>query len=202
MKKYLTILVGVVFIIASCTKDDLESDFPISKNEKATLKKTIKNFNTYVPVSEPDISLKSTNGNKVTKDIVFQTSYGTFRVIVHPGYCPDLNPPLQMVIEGGGIATHIGQYTVENLACVDLNGNFLSPVLGFITASNGDVIYTEMGAPYPDFDNPPNLFYPYTILGGSVGGRFDGATGYITMYGIVDYTNGTWMLSGEGEITY
>jgi hypothetical protein len=83
-----------------------------------------------------------------------------------------------------------------------VDGNFLSPVLGFITAANGDVIYTELGAPYPDLANPPNLFYPYKIIGGSSGGRFDGAEGYITMYGIVDYVTGTWMLRGEGEITY
>jgi len=202
MKKYLIILAGAVFIFASCAKDNMENDFPMTQNEEVTLMKTINNFNSYVPVALPNISSKSPNGNKVTKNIVFQPSSGTFAVIPNPGYCPDLDPPLQMVIEGGGIATHLGQYTVENLACVDVNGDFLSPVLGFITASNGDVIHTVLGAPYPDLDNPPNLYYPYTILGGSSEGRFEGATGYITMYGNVDYTNGTWILSGEGEITY
>lgn len=202
MKKYLIILAGVIFIFASCAKGDLENDFPLTQNEEASLMKTINNFNAYVPVDLPDISSKSANSNRVTKSIVFKPSTGTFAVIPNPGYCPDLNPPLQMVIEGGGIATHLGQYTVENLACVDVDGNFLSPVLGYITASNGDVIYTALGAPYPDFDNPPNLYYPYTIIGGSLGGRFEGASGYITMYGSVDYITGTWMLSGEGEITY
>ena len=107
-----------------------------------------------------------------------------------------------MVIEGGGTATHIGQYQVENLACVTPAGEFLSPVLGYITAANGDVIHTQMGMPYPDLDNPPNFYYPYDIIGGSEGGRFENATGYINMYGIVDYIEGIWTLIGEGEITY
>jgi hypothetical protein len=159
-------------------------------------------LNTYVPADLPVIVSKSLNSMAVTKTIVFQPSTGTFGVIANPGYCSDFNPPLQMVIEGGGIASHIGRYSVENLACVDMNGNFLSPVLGFITAANGDVIFTQMGAPYPDLDNAPNFFYPYTVIGGSTGGRFEDATGSITMYGVVDYVTGTWMLSGEGEITY
>ncbi len=59
-----------------------------------------------------------------------------------------------------------------------------------------------MGMPYPDLDNPPNFYYPYDIIGGSEGGRFENATGYINMYGIVDYIEGIWTLTGEGEITY
>lgn len=202
MKKYLILLVGVVLMIASCNRDNLDNEFPLSQNKEETLKKTVLNFNTYAPVETPAVSSKSDNANLVTKKIVFYPSSGTFGVVVNPGYCPDLDPPLQMVIAGGGNATHLGTYTVENLACVDVDGNFLSPILGFITAANGDVIYTQMGAPYPDLDNPPNLYYPYVILGGSAGGRFDGATGSITMYGTVDYATGTWTLSGEGEITY
>ena len=202
MKDFLLILVGVAFTITSCTKDHLENEFPLNQNKEETLMKTVNNFNSYVPAELPAFYSKSDNANAVNKRIVFYPSSGTFSVVPNPGYCPDSNPPLQMVIEGGGNATHIGKYTVENLACVDMNGNIISRVLGFISAANGDVIYTEMGAPYPDLDNPPNLYYPYTILGGSAGGRFDGATGSITMYGTVDYSTGTWMLSGEGEITY
>ena len=202
MKKHLLILVAVFFAITSCNKSDLQDEFPVSQNKEETLMKTLNNLNTYSPAEQPVAFSKSSNANVVTKKIVFYPSTGTFGVVPNPGYCSDFNPPLQMVIAGGGNATHIGKYTVENLACVDVDGNFLSPVLGFITAANGDVIYTELGEPYPDLANPPNLFYPYTIIGGSSGGRFDGAEGYITMYGIVDYVTGTWMLSGEGEITY
>jgi hypothetical protein len=202
MKKYLAILVGVVFIVTSCTKSDFENEFPVNQNNEETLMKTLHSFNTYSPVEESAIFSKSSNANAVTKTIVFHPSAGTFGVVPNPGYCPDFNPPLQMVIEGGGIATHIGRYSVENLACVDISGNFLSPVLGFITAANGDVIYTQLGAPYPDLENAPNFYYPYTIIGGSSGGRFEEASGSITMYGVIDYVAGTWTLSGEGEITY
>lgn len=202
MKNYLLILVAFAFSFASCTKSDLRDEFPQNQIKEETLMKTANNFNTHVPAKVPAMYSKNTNASTVTKKIVFYPSTGTFSVIPNPGYCPDFDPPLQMVIAGGGNATHIGKYTVENLACVSVDGAFLSPVLGFITAANGDVIYTELGAPYPDPENPSNLFYPYTIIGGSTGGRFDGATGFITMYGSVDYNTGTWMLSGEGEITY
>lgn len=202
MKKYIAILVGMLLIGTSCTKSDLGNEFPVSQNEEKTLMKTLNSLNTYVPMDTPMSAAKSINSMAVERTIVFQPSSGTFGVIPNPGYCSDFNPPLQMVIEGGGIATHIGRYTVQNLACVDVDGNILTPVLGFITAANGDVIYTQMGAPYPDLDNPPNFYYPYTVIGGSEGGRFEEAYGSIIMYGIVDYVTGTWTLSGEGTITY
>jgi len=202
MKKYLLVLTGVIFLFASCAKGNLEDEMLQTQNDKETLIKTLNSLNSYVPSQMNPSFAKSPNANAVTKTIVFHPSTGTFGVVPNPGDCPDFNPPLQMVIAGGGTATHIGKYTVENLACVDELGNFLSPVLGFITAANGDVIYTQMGMPYPDLDNPPNLYYPYTILGGSMGGRFEHAMGSILMYGAVDYETGTWTLSGEGEITY
>ncbi len=79
-------------------------------------------------------------------------------------------------------------------------GNFMSPVYGFITAACGSEIHTQMGIPYPDLDNPPNLFYPYTIIGGKE--KYKDASGYFLMYGYTDPATGLWSFTGEGEITY
>jgi hypothetical protein len=104
------------------------------------------------------------------------------------------------VIEGSGIATHLGLYTVRNLACIDQYGGYASPVYGFITAACGSEIHTMMDSAYPDEENPPNWYYHYTIIGGTK--KYQGASGYFLMYGFIDDMTGTWSLTGEGRITY
>jgi hypothetical protein len=201
MKNYFLILLGLLFMTVSCQDEAVISDDNLSPSNEALLVQCLDNFNHYQADLWVTLPKRGHNGNAVTKKIVFHPSSGTFGVIPNLDACGDF-PHLQMFIEGGGTATHLGAYSVVNLACVDESGAFLSPVLGFITAANGDVIHTQMGIPYPDLDNPPNFYYPYTIIGGSEGGRFESATGYVMMYGIVDYETATWNLIGEGEITY
>ena len=82
----------------------------------------------------------------------------------------------------------------------DYFGNFDSPVYGFITAACGSEIHAMMGAPTPDMDNPPYLFYPYMIIGGT--DKYENASGYFIMYGIIDYMTGEWSLTGKGQISY
>lgn len=200
MKKYLFLLMGVIFLASSCQDDRRSGDNSLGYNEDELLKLCINSFNHYAAEEWTLPATVKSNGNPVTKTIIFQNSSGTAAIVPNQGYCGAFTPPLQFVIEGSGIATHIGLFTVSNLACVDVSGNFLSPLYGFITAANGDEIHTQMGMPYPDLDNPPNIFYPYTIIGGT--GRFENATGELLMHGISDFVTMTWSLTGEGEITY
>jgi hypothetical protein len=198
MKNFIVFVIGALFIAFSCQKNSVEGTV---YDEDVVLEKSIFNFNhnRVGDMSIPDA--KKPNGKAVTKTIIFHNSSGYGSVIVNPEECGDFSPPLQLIIDGGGTATHLGLYTVINKVCIDIDGNFLSPVLGFMTAANGDEIHSIMGNPYPDMDNPPNVYFPYTIIGGT--GRFDGASGHIDMYGIAKLEPPfDWHLTGIGEITY
>ncbi|MEN8789842.1 MAG: hypothetical protein ABF293_09390 [Flavobacteriaceae bacterium] len=202
MKTKLLLFIGTL-LLASCQTEDLEPQQVIDQNEEVALSNVLKSFNNYTPMGNMPQASKNVNANQVTKDIIFRYSRGTFGVVVNPEACGDFfDPPLQFVIEGDGIATHIGRFTVENFACVNPQGEILSNMYGFITSANGDVIHTVVVNSYPDEDNPPNVYYEYMIIGGSPGGRFEVASGSITMYGIIDYATGTFELEGWGEITY
>lgn len=138
--------------------------------------------------------------NTVTEKIVFYPCSGTMGIIVNPDTIGHFNPPPQMLIEGCGTATIIGEYTVKNLVCVDEAGNFLTTIKGYITDTNGNEIHTQVDSYYPDPENPDDLIFDYIITGGT--GRFEKSTGWVKMSGIIDFEKGTWNLSGEGEITY
>jgi len=127
----------------------------------------------------------SINSKPKTKTIKFHRSWGTFEIV-------DEDPYYQTLIIGEGNATLIGHFTNLNTYDSDAYGTPIGcPWLGFITAANGDEIYTQlvdMGPPYQ-----------YVIIGGT--GRFEGATGDIYMEGEV-YPDFSWYMEGEGTITY
>jgi hypothetical protein len=202
MKNFLLFAIGVLFLAYSCQNDTLEGVNALSYDEDVVLEQSIMAFKHYIADDVAIPVAKRSNGKSVTKTIVFHNSSGTGSLDPNPGDCGGISPPLQFKIEGGGTATHLGLYTVVNQACFDLGSMaIIPPLLGFITAANGNEVHTEMGMPYPDVDNPPNFYFPYTIIGGT--GRFDGATGHIDMYGTVnDQPPFDWNLSGVGEITY
>jgi hypothetical protein len=138
-----------------------------------------------------DEALKSDKATKVTKDMTIR-SYEGFIEIEGPVFTQT----------GGGIATHIGTYTFVNTATFpDFPGTFS----GVMTAANGDEIYYN--SPVIVCDGDPNVsFCPeapatftYTIDGGT--GRFDGATGTITINGPF-VPAGPFTATGYAEITY
>ncbi len=202
MKKNVLFLIGIMLLSSSCQDEILDTRERMVEETDFVLEPYIRAFNQY-QADDFDLqaALKSAKSGKkaLTKSIEFKRSTGTFSIVPDAGYCAGIPAPLQMVIEGSGIATHLGLFKVQNLACMDWDGTFMSPVYGFITAACGSEIHTMMGIPYPDLENPPNLFYPYTIIGGTE--KYQDANGYFLMYGYTD-AEGRWSFTGEGEITY
>ena len=178
MKTFKFLLLAFVVFLAGCQEDDL--------------------FDNSSPAGE----LKNTGGIKsrapsaqVTMTIKFIKSSGTMAIVYPSDDCPE---NMKFLIQGNGVASHLGRFTVENRVCMSLSGDFLSPITGTLTASNGDQIFTMVVNNYIGTDGLE--YYEYTVLGGN--GRFEGVTGNITMYGEIDMVNMIWSLAGEGAIIY
>jgi hypothetical protein len=203
MKKYNLFLLGIMLFATSCQEKTLDTFDSVNVESISLLEQSIKAFNQYKADDFYLLSaLKSGKSAEVTltKKVEFKRSSGTFGVVPNTGFCDAVQAPYQLVIEGSGIATHLGLFTVRNLACLNMKGEYISPVYGFITAACGSEIHTQMDYAYPDEQNPPNLFYHYNIIGGT--GKYQDASGYFLMHGYIDDMSFTWSLTGEGEISY
>ncbi|NNL81701.1 MAG: hypothetical protein HKO67_14535 [Flavobacteriaceae bacterium] len=128
----------------------------------------------------------------VTKTIKFFESDGPFELDFTNELC---TPAPYLSVYGYGNASHIGRYQVVNGGCYD----GLSPILGVITAADGDEIHTYIASAVQDMLTGI-WSYHYVIYNGT--GRFENAYGDIYMTGTLDFNNWVWTLGGEGTITY
>jgi hypothetical protein len=178
MKTFKFLLLVLIIFLAGCQEDDLFDN----SSSPGELKNTggIKSRTPSAPVS---------------MTVRFIKSSGTM-AFVYPS--DDCSGNMQFLVQGDGVASHLGHFTVENRACMSLAGDFLSPTTGTLTAANGDQIFTIMVNYYIGSDGLE--YYEYDLQNGT--GRFEGVTGNITMYGKIDMVNMTWNLAGEGTIVY
>ena len=146
--------------------------------------------------ANPDLNFASheRRGDLVERPIKF-SSEGTIYYIPGTGDCTG---NFHAVIEGCGKGSHMGNITVELGYCMDKDGNLLSYVMGAVTASNGDQIFVVLTGAGEDPGKGP--YQDYMIYDGT--GRFTGATGSYTLYGVIDYVNGIWSHEGGGVISY
>ena len=172
MKNYSLILIGVLLFAFSCTKESVSPDLD----------------------SGDDVLKKADVAKKVTKTLKFHESSGILLYFADPPVpcevCDICEYGSMLLVQGTGHATHLGAFTVINYLCYEDP----TTTRGLITAANGDQIHTMVTGP------PVNGVYNYAILGGT--GRFEGATGYIDMWGDIDIITETFDLEGLGEITY
>lgn len=105
-----------------------------------------------------------------------------------------------VVVEGQGHVTHMGLTSVNISYCTfdGLNSNDI--IYGFLTAANGDKIFSFLTFASEAPDENGIWIQEWTVYDGS--GRFDGATGEITLYVTFDFPNSLWSNTGVGTITY
>ena len=172
MKKATTALFVLLLFVFSCNKESGSPDLD----------------------SGYDVLKKAEAAKKVTKTLKFHESSGILLYFADPpvpcDICDICEYGSMLLVQGTGHATHLGAFTVINYLCYE------DPEItrGILTAANGDRIHTMVTGP------PVNGVYNYAILGGT--GRFEGATGYIDMWGDIDIVAETFDLEGLGEITY
>lgn len=188
MKK-LILLASLIILSYGCSESNPIGD----TNETITLQEKALLTPLTFDLSKKDF--KSSKAKAVTRTIKFQRSSGYFDFVYPSTEC---SPYVQVLIVGTGNATFLGNFEIINKYCFD--GEVpVGPIYGFLTAANGDEIYTQMiGAtevPAPEISD-----FDYIILGGT--GRFADASGFIHMYGTIDRVNFIFNLEGEGEITF
>lgn len=201
MKKLFIYLVGVIFLFASCQSDVLESDDSLLLENDLILMKALEAYKNYKSTTPWSTTSKSPNANQVTKKWTMKYSRGTVSVVPNPGDCSDFDPPLQFLIEGDGLGSLFGRFTLINTACFNPEtGEFLTDLLGIITTAKGDKLYYQLEYVTPDLENEGFFTYHWKITGGSEGGRFERASGWLEIYG--DSRPVEFRFIGWGEITY
>lgn len=101
---------------------------------------------------------------------------------------------IKLEVEGEGNATHLGLFNLALNYCTD-GENPLGPILATQTAANGDELYSVVVGSNPSVSSLDFLYY-----GGT--GRFEDASGSITLFFTFDYANQTFSNYGDGTITY
>ena len=179
-------MIGLLtFVIINCSKD---STIEIEAQQEL-VQSPLANYS-FIG-NKPFTDFKKSD-QAVTKTIKFFEATGPFEFDFTVDGCA---PYPYLTISGMGKASHIGLYTVENYGCYDGE----SPIIGTITAANGDEIHTYVASAVQD-QNTGIWTYHYIVYEGT--GQFVGIYGDIYLLGNIDFENWTWTMWGEGEITY
>ena len=199
MKKLILYLVGAIFLFASCQSDELESDDALVQENDILLMQALEAYSRYPSNTDWSKALKSPNANQVTKKWTMHYSTGDVAIVPNAGGCS----PFEFQVDGYGRGSLFGNFTFTNRACFDsslLPGNpFTSTMLGVGTTAAGDQWYFERVGVTPDPDNPGYTTQRWIITGGSEGGRFERASGWLEIYG--DGSPGSYFV-GWGEFVY
>jgi hypothetical protein len=187
MKKLLLISIILGLFLSGCENEQSREILPDDENQGVS--------NQYQSLMDPFQAdpaffndMRHRNGNTVERPIYFRAE-GIIYQEEDPSEC--VVSSWKNIIEGEGTGSHVGLFTVRLSYCIG-SGN---PPTGKITAANGDEIEVMM-----IYQNPDPYYQSYIIIGGS--GRFTGASGSYTLYGVVDVTTFTWKLEGGGVVSY
>jgi len=200
MKKLLMYVLGALFLFASCQSDELQND-ELVQTDDAILMKAMEAYKTYQSKTDWSKTSKSPKANQVTRKWTMHYSTGTVAVVPNPDACGDFGEPyLELQIDGYGRGSLFGNFTFTNRACLDpISGEFLTDLLGVGTTAAGDQWYFAEESVTLDPDNPGFYTQRWIITGGSEGGRFERASGWLEIYG--DASPDSFFV-GWGEFTY
>ncbi len=182
MKKLILYVVGAVFLFASCQTDELQSDELVQTDDPILLKVT-EAYENYKSKNKTDWSqiAKSSMANQVARNWTMKYSYATrFDILPNPDACAGFgSPTLELQIDGYGLGSLFGNFTFINRLCIQGE----EEMRGVGTAANGDQWYFFRTEVDPDEDNPGYEAQYWEIRGGSPGGRFEEASGWLVIYG-------------------
>jgi len=200
MKKLILYVVGALFLFASCQSDELESNDALAQENDAMLIQALEAYGRFQGKTDWSLASKSPNANQVTRKWTMHYSTGNSVLVPDAGGCS----PFELQIDGWGRGSLFGNFTFTNRACFDPsllpNNPFTSDMLGVGTAAAGDQWYFVRVGVTPDPDNPGYSTQSWIITGGSEGGRFENASGWLDIYGNPTLSGAVFV--GWGEFIY
>lgn len=193
MKKLILYAVGAIFLFVSCQNDELESDDSLVQDYDALMMQAKEAYKNYQSKTKTDWSQtsKSINANQVAREWTMKYSYATrFAFVPNTDDCAGFgSPTLELQIDGYGLGSLFGNFTFINRQCFPWDGISEGPtgppleaMRGVGTAANGDQWYFNRVYNEPCGDEGYFL-QVWTIDGGSEGGRFERADGWLWLYG-------------------
>ncbi|MBT8287801.1 MAG: hypothetical protein KJO00_07260 [Bacteroidia bacterium] len=144
-------------------------------------------------VDEP-IDESQKRGVQVERPFKMRSS-GTFQIVT-PVVCDE--GLVQVLIEGQGKGTLIGNFSVTITYCTDFGDIHI--LNGYQIAANGDQLFFYNIGGGEDENGFYNDYYYYSGTG-----RFENVSGTLRLYGVFEFTgptSGVFSNQGEGTLTY
>ncbi|NER11299.1 hypothetical protein SAMN06265375_103346 [Muriicola jejuensis] len=188
MKLNIFITLILAGLLSSC---DTQSTTDETVDQQALLnsREIVSSLFKYTKESNPNSVYKNSNAMSVEKNFKVRTT-GTIRMEA----CDFGEGFGRSTIEGVGNATHLGRFTITLSYCFNEQGP-VEYIYATQTAANGDQVYSVVVGNNPEVQSIDFMIYDGT-------GRFENATGFITLFFEFDYENGTFSNHGEGTLTY
>ena len=211
MKNFILYALGALFLFATCQPDELQSD-ELVQTDDAILLKVTEAYENYKSNNKTDRSqtAKSPKANQVARKWTMKYSYGTrFDFVPNAGDCADFDgPTIELQIDGYGQGSLFGNFTFINRLCfpgapgvpVPVGPPLEEEMRGIGTTAAGDQWYFFRTKVTQDPDNLGYAAQLWRIEGGSEGGRFERASGWLEIYGNPDLPDTPFV--GEGVFIY
>lgn len=202
MKKLLFIVMAFFAIIIGCSDDAVETEITSTTEIDAiTMQKYLEPLMNYdIRDHNPDYRspLINTRGKDVTKKLKVRESGIMTPIFGYDGCLPE---EAFILVEGTGNGTHLGLHSIDISYCTTDPLGLTSPyqIYGYLTAANGDIVNGMLVGASEDPDLGI-IIQEWEFYDGT--GRFEGASGGVTLYVTFNFENFTWSNTGIGTITY
>lgn len=201
MKKTVLLIMAFLAIIIGCSDDVIQDDvINTAEVDGITIKKYLEPLMDFdIRDYNPNYQARFTENRGALKTKTFRIRESGNMVVLpaEEGNC--LESEVFVLVQGEGHVTHMGLTTV-NIPYCSFDGFYSNyPIYSTLTAANGDEIISYLTLAEVDFGTGIGIQI-WEVDGGS--GRFDGATGEITLDVQFNFMNSTWSNEGVGIITY
>lgn len=189
MKTTVMLMLGLLLSLFSCRDEQVAGTVALPETVPVTETTAMSLFN--LPATADFSTVQATEKNNPHARKIKIRTEGTMSFTPGTTDCP---AALWARYVGEGHASHLGLFTIEIAYCTD-GINPLSPILGVQTAANGDQLFVRGVGGDPSANS-----LDFSYEGGT--GRFENASGFVTLFFQFDYENLTWRNFGEGIISY
>ena len=202
MKKLVFILMAFLAIMIGCSDDAVQTDINDTSEIDVQMMRNylepLMNYDIKDHFPKYQSTLTSKRGKDVTKKLKVRESGIMTPIFGYEGCLPE---EAFIVVEGTGNGTHLGLHSIDISYCTTDPLGLTSPyqIYGYLTAANGDVVNGMLVGASEDIDLGI-IIQEWEFYDGT--GRFEDASGGVTLYVTFNFENLTWSNYGVGTLTY